>query len=183
MMMRTTGKTAPDASNIYVWDLVVRLFHWITVISFALAYFFDDNRSLHKFFGYTLLMALIIRLFWGFIGSYHARFLNFIPLPTEAVRYLLAMIRGHESRHLGHNPAGAMMIVALIIALSTISATGYMMGMDRYWGEEWVEQLHADAVNITLLLLVLHLGGVVYASWKHRENLVRSMMTGWKSKT
>ena len=133
------------------------------VICFVLAYLLEDNRDLHKFFGYTLMSALVLRLIWGVIGTHHARFWNFIPSPPRAISYLIAMLRGSEPRYVGHNPAGALMIIALIVALSTISATGWMMGTDRYWGEEWVEDLHADAVNVTLASIALHLGGVIYS--------------------
>ena len=180
--MRTANEQSHSTNKIYVWDLVVRSFHWITVISFVLAYILVDNRDLHKFFGYTLTTALAIRLAWGFVGSYHAKFWNFIPSPTHLRSYIRATVRGDEPRHLGHNPLGAMMIVALIVMLSAISVTGWMMGLDRYWGEEWVEELHEIVVNITLFLIALHLGGVIYSSLKHKENLVLAMISGWKKK-
>lgn len=179
--MRTTSEQMNTQPKVYVWDIVVRVFHWTTAVCFVMAYLLEDNRDAHKFFGYVLMTGLIVRLVWGVVGTFHAKFWNFIPSPPKVIRYFIAMLRGKESRYIGHNPAGALMIVALIFALGTISATGWMMGLDRYWGEEAVENLHIQAVNGTFALIAIHISGVIYSSIKHRENLVRAMLTGWKN--
>ncbi|MNT72096.1 hypothetical protein D3C72_2106640 [compost metagenome] len=83
-------------------------------------------------------------------------------------------------RYLGHNPAGGAMVIALLLAISGIAATGYMMTTDAFWGIEWVEETHEALVYGTLGLVALHLAGVAFASFEHRENLVRAMLNGWK---
>ena len=83
-------------------------------------------------------------------------------------------------RHLGHNPAGGAMVVALLAMLAGITATGFMMTTDAFWGAQWVEDLHEGFVNATLLLIALHVAGVIFASLEHGENLVRAMFTGRK---
>ena len=90
------------------------------------------------------------------------------------------MIIGREARYLGYNPAGGAMIVALLVALASVGGTGYMMGMNAYFGVEWVEDTHKLLVNVLLALVALHLRGVVLSSPRHRENLVASMVTGQK---
>jgi cytochrome b len=90
------------------------------------------------------------------------------------------MTRLGAPRHLGHNPAGGVMVIALLVSITAIMATGVMMTSDAFWGVEWVEDAHEVFVNLTLLLILLHVAGVVFASIEHGENLVRAMITGRK---
>lgn len=166
--------------RVRVWDLGVRLFHWSLVTMVTLTYLFDDPRKLHRTLGYIVIGLIAFRLIWGFVGTSHARFTSFVPGPRQLIGYLRNMVKGREARYLGHNPAGAAMIVMLLLTLTGVGASGYMMGMDAYFGEEWVEELHETFVNLLLVLVACHVGGVVFSSWRHRENLVASMITGKK---
>ncbi len=166
--------------TIPVWDIGVRLFHWSLVSTVFLSYFVISPRDMHKLFGYTVIALVAFRLIWGFVGSKHARFSDFVPGPRKLLGYLADIARGRERRYLGHNPAGGAMIIALLFTLSAIGTTGYMMGSDAYFGEEWVEDLHKALVNGLFLLVVLHLAGVLIASLRHGENLVMAMFTGRK---
>jgi cytochrome b len=168
--------------HVKVWDIAVRLFHWSLVLSVTATYLLSEQRSLHRKLGYVVLALIAFRLIWGVIGTYHARFASFIPGPRRLVTYLRDIALRREARHLGHNPAGAAMIVALLVTLMAVGATGYMMGMDRYFGQDWVEHTHKLLVNGLIVLVVLHLAGVVVASLRHRENLVVAMVTGLKAK-
>ena len=163
-----------------VWDIYVRLFHWGLVSSVLLANFFVDPRWLHRYFGYTVMGLVTFRLIWGLIGSRHAKFTDFIPSPRRAIGYMYDMLSGKEERYIGHNPAGALMIVALILTLGSITVTGHMMTMKTYFGQSWVEHTHEFFVNILYVLVICHLSGVIYSSLKHNENLVRSMISGVK---
>ncbi|MCG6901156.1 MAG: cytochrome b/b6 domain-containing protein [Rhodobacter sp.] len=169
---------SPD--RVQVWDLGVRLFHWSLVAMVALAFLFDEPRKLHRTLGYVVIGLIAFRLVWGVIGPRHARFVDFIPGPRRLLDYLRDMLRGREDRHLGHNPAGAAMILVLLTTLSAVGATGYMMGMDAYFGQVWVENTHKLLVDILLVMVAFHVGGVIFSSWRHRENLVVSMITGQK---
>ena len=166
--------------RVRVWDLGVRLFHWSLVTMVSLTYLFEDPRKLHRTLGYVVIGLIAFRLIWGFVGTHHARFASFVPGPRQLIGYLRDMAKGREARYLGHNPAGAAMIVMLLLTLMGVGASGYMMGMDTYFGEEWVEELHEAFVNLLLVLVACHVGGVVFSSWRHRENLVVSMITGKK---
>ncbi|MGO4907208.1 cytochrome b/b6 domain-containing protein [Pseudorhodobacter sp. W20_MBD10_FR17] len=177
--MQTTC-TATSGKTILVWDLGVRLFHWSLVAMVLAAYLTEDFRKAHRYLGYAVIALIAFRLVWGLIGSYHARFITFIPGPIRLTNYLRAIMFAKEKRYLGHNPAGAAMIVALLVTLGAIGATGYMMGMDRYFGQSWVETTHKTLVDGLLVLVALHLGGVILASYRHSENLVKSMITGRK---
>lgn len=173
----TTHSSTP---RIRVWDLGVRLFHWSLVAMVALTYFNIDPRSLHRTLGYVVIGLIAFRLIWGLIGTQHARFVNFIPGPRRLLRYLYDMLRGREDRYLGHNPAGSVMIILLLSTLTAIATTGYMMGMDAYFGQSWVESTHKLLVNLLLGFVLCHVLGVIYSSRKHGENLVKSMITGEK---
>ena len=173
------GRPARPATR-RVWDPLVRLFHWSLVASFTLAWFSEAGESLHDAAGYVVLGLVALRIVWGFVGSRHARFGDFVPRPRQLIAYLRRLAAGRAERYVGHNPAGGMMTLALLGMISAIAATGYMMTTDAYWGIEWVEELHEALVYGTLGLIALHIAGVIVTGLTHRENLVRAMITGRK---
>ncbi|HLP68103.1 MAG TPA: cytochrome b/b6 domain-containing protein [Rhizobium sp.] len=164
-----------------VWDPLVRLFHWSLVGFFTFSYLTGDEwKSAHIISGYVIAGLIAFRVLWGLFGSHHARFSSFIYSPLTVLSFLLDTARMRAKRYIGHNPAGGAMVVALLLMISGIAASGYMMTTDTFWGVEWVEEAHEIFVYATLALVALHIGGVVLASLEHRENLVRAMITGWK---
>jgi len=164
-----------------VWDPFVRIFHWSLVGLFIFAFATGDEwDKAHETAGYVIAGLIAARVLWGFVGTRHARFSDFIHSPATVLGFLRDSVMLKAKRHIGHNPAGGAMVIALLIAISVICASGIMMGMDAFWGEEWVEELHEGAVNVTLVLVALHIIGVIVASVEHRENLVRAMITGRK---
>ena len=172
--------THPSA-DVTVWDRFVRLFHWSLVASFFVAYFSTESIGwVHKGFGYATLALIAARLVWGFIGSHHARFVNFVPGPRKLLRYLGALLRGREPRHLGHNPAGSVMILFLLAMVSTIGISGWMMTLDAFWGNGTVETVHVSSVDITLIAIAIHVLANLYGSLHHRENMIGAMITGRK---
>ena len=176
-----TASLADAASTVRIWDPVVRIFHWSLVLAFVFAWASGDElQDLHEAAGYTIVGLLAIRVAWGFIGTRHARFSDFVYRPSAVIAYLIDMVRFRAPRHLGHNPAGGAMVLALIAMLAATCATGIMMTTDAYWGVNWVEEAHELAANLAVLLIGLHLAGVFVASLEHRENLVAAMITGRK---
>ena len=196
----TVIQANPQAANqkIRVWDRFVRFFHWSLVISFALSYWSAKagKHELHALFGYFLVGLVLVRLVWGLVGSRYARFTNFIHTPAEVLRYLKAIAAGHPRRFLGHNPAGGIMVIALLATLVFITFTGLtvlavidfdgpLLGLlkpmtDQEAYAAWSS--HAYAVNIILGMVGLHLAGVILATVQHKENLVRAMITGYKDR-
>jgi len=167
--------------TVRVWDPLVRLFHWSLVAAFVIAWATGDEwQSVHETAGYAIAALLAVRIVWGLVGTTHARFSDFVYRPTTVVRYLLDTARLRARRYLGHNPAGGAMVVTLLVMLSVICGSGFLMTTDAFWGVDWVEEVHETAVNLTLVLIGLHLVGVFAASLEHRENLVRAMITGRK---
>lgn len=173
----------PDARHALtrVWDPLVRVFHWGLVASFLTAWFTPFAAEVvHQVVGYLAAGLILFRLVWGLVGSRYARFSQFLRSPMTVLRYLLAILRGTERRHLGHNPAGGAMVVALILGVAASALTGWMMTTDAYYGVDWVQEAHWLAVHGMLVLIALHLGGVALASLRHRESLVGAMITGRK---
>ncbi len=170
-----------ERASVRVWDPFVRVFHWSLAASIAVAWFSGDHwKALHLWAGYSAAALIALRIVYGFIGPANARFSSFVPKPSILVRYIRDMVAGREARHLGHNPAGGAMIVALIVTLSSVCLTGWLQTTNMFWGEEWLEEAHEVLANGLLVLVALHVGGVILASVRHRENLVAAMVTGRK---
>lgn len=172
----TNGKT-----KILVWDAPVRVFHWLMVLSFAGAYLTAESerwRLVHVSLGYTLGGLVAFRLVWGLLGTRYARFASFVRGPAAVMRYLSSLVRGRPEHHVGHNPAGALAIVLLLLLSVATVATGWANYNDL--GGDWIEELHEVAANFMLFVVGVHVAGVVLASWLHRENLVRAMLNGRK---
>jgi cytochrome b len=170
------------ASKVLVWDAPVRLFHWLMVLSFAGAYLTAESerwRLVHVTLGYTMAALVLFRLVWGLIGTRHARFANFVRGPAAVKRYLASLLRGKPEHYTGHNPAGALAIVALLGATLIVTAAGWATYNEL--GGEWLEELHEGAANAMLALVGVHIGGVVVSSLLHKENLVGAMISGRKT--
>ena len=164
-----------------VWDPLVRIFHWLVVLSFGVAWLTAQlSDTVHQTAGYVIGSLVLLRVLWGLAGPGYARFSAFVRGPSRVARYLVSIFRGEEARYVGHNPAGGAMVVTLLAALFLTALTGWMMTTDAYFGVEWVEQTHEILATGILGLLVLHVGGVALASVRHRENLVKAMLTGRK---
>ena len=174
-----------------VWDLPVRLFHWLLATAFFLAWFTEDDlMTLHVWAGYAVLSLILFRVVWGFAGTRYARFSNFLCSPSTAFAYLKDVLLLRAKRYLGHNPTGAMMIVLLlvgglvtavtgIVAYAADEGAGPLGGIVTRNGELW-EEVHELAAEFTLFLVFLHVAGVVVESLLHRENLIQSMIDGNK---
>nr|WP_073010982.1 cytochrome b/b6 domain-containing protein [Roseibium suaedae] len=176
-----TVSPAPAGGMVRVWDPLVRIFHWSLVALVAIAWLTGDEiQKVHEPVGYVIVGLLAFRLVWGVIGSRFARFTSFVRGPGTTLGYLRDIASRRASRHLGHNPAGAAMIVALILVLSGTALTGYLQTTDAFWGVDWVSGLHEVLANLVLVLVGLHVLGVLVASLEHGEDLVKSMITGLK---
>jgi len=177
----TPDRRNEQDSAILVWDLPTRVFHWLLVLCFAIAYVTGEADTWlvpHAVFGYTALGLVAFRLVWGVFGTRYARFASFAFGPKRAVGYLASALTGGARRYLGHNPAGSWAIFALLILSVLSGATGWLALQDA--GAKWLKELHEGVANTMLAVVLLHVGGAVVSSWLHRENLVRSMITGFK---
>lgn len=181
-------------NSIKVWDLLVRFGHWTLVAAFATAYISEGEvMPLHSIAGYTIATVVLIRILWGFLGTRHARFSDFVRGPGATIGYLRSILSGTAERHLGHNPAGGAMILALLVALAgTVTCGMVLYGIEEGAGplagwvagahldEDTWEEAHEIFANGTLVLIALHVAGVIHASRAQGENLVKAMFTGRK---
>jgi cytochrome b len=181
--------------SVRVWDPFVRIFHWGLVLSFLLAYVTEEDiLSIHTLAGYVVIGLLFLRIIWGFIGTRYAKFSEFAYAPSTIYQFLVETGKFRAPRYLGHNPAGGAMIFMLIASLLMTSISGLvvygaaeqagpladmMSGFPMFFSE-LSEEIHEFFANFTLLLVILHVGGVLLESLIHRENLVLSMITGRK---
>jgi cytochrome b len=182
--------------SVKVWDVPVRVFHWATVLGFTAAYLTAKFHIgfLHNLIGYFLCVLLLARLLWGFIGNQYARFNSFIFSPGETLAYLRSLVHGRPLHYFGHNPAGALMVFALLVLLMLIFVTGLitltvidfegpLLFLTNYFSDPAsyaVHHLHGWLIDVALLLIPLHVLGVVAGSIQHKENLVKAMITGKK---
>ena len=168
--------------NVLVWDVPVRVFHWLMVLSFAGAYLTAESerwRLLHVTLGYTMGGLVAFRLVWGLIGTRHARFASFIKGPAAIVRYVRSVLGERPEHHLGHNPAGALAIVLMLAMAVAVTASGWALYNDL--SGEWLEELHEVAANLMLAVIGVHVAAVLISSRLHRENLVAAMIDGRKA--
>lgn len=169
------------SEKIRVWDVPVRVFHWLLAGSFAGAYVVSESESLrgvHMILGYTTMGLIAFRIIWGFVGSSFARFRSFLFPPSAAIGYLRGLATGKPRHYLGHNPAGSYAIYAILLIGIATGVTGYL-SLNEIGGES-VEDIHELCANVWLGVVIVHVAGVIIGSWVHRENLVRAMVTGYK---
>ena len=164
-----------------VWDRAVRVLHWALVIALALSSLgLVALFGLHQPAGYVALTAVLLRAAWGVLGSGHARFAQFVRGPRVTWRYARDVARRREPRHIGHNPLGGWMVLALMLCVIGLGVSGWLYTTDAFWGDESVEQVHRALAWALLGLVAVHVAGVLFTGWQHRENLVASMLDGDK---
>ncbi|MBK9160559.1 MAG: cytochrome b/b6 domain-containing protein [Nitrosomonadales bacterium] len=194
-MYQKTNPIEP-VQTVNVWDLFIRIFHWTLVAGFTTAFLSGEFHfpQVHALTGYLLCALLAARIYWGFTGSPYARFASFIFPPRETVAYVRGMLKGHPRHYFGHNPAGALMVFALLATLTLILATGLvtlsvidfegpLLFLANQVSDESsyaFRRLHKLLPYAGLALVALHIAGVAAGSLQHRENLVKAMFTGKK---
>lgn len=168
-----------------VYDLPTRLFHWFFAAFFLAAFLvaknIDDESpafTYHMMLGLTLAFAVILRIFWGFVGSKYARFSSFALNPKEVIQYFKALITGKTIRTLGHNPASSWIAVIMMGLALTLALSGYKMttGGDK----DSIKEIHELFANGFLVAAILHVLGVFFHSVKHKDSIWRAMIDGKK---
>jgi len=176
---------------IRVWDLPIRLFHWLLVLcitgSFVTINLGDEFIQWHAYFGYSILTLLIFRIIWGFVGSKHARFLSFIPSKQAIVDYL----QGRSPRVLGHNPIGALSVFALLFVLSVQVFTGLFVDdevsfkgpLEKYVSgavASFFSEIHEGNQVVILTLIAIHIAAIIFYKKFKGEDLIKPMISGDK---
>jgi cytochrome b len=173
--------SAAEGPTARVWDPFVRLFHWSFAAAIAAAWLtHESGTDWHLWLGYTALTLAVLRIMWGFVGSRHARFSDFVRSPAAILSYAVASLRRREPRSLGHNPLGGAMILFMLGLAIGLGVTGYLMTTRMFFGVAWMEEFHELLSNLFLIAVPLHILGVIWESIRHHENLVAAMVTGRK---
>lgn len=173
---------AQGTRRILVWDAPVRVFHWLMAISFAGAYLTAESdkwMQVHVSFGYTMAGLVVFRIIWGLIGTRYARFSSFVRGFRSVAHYLGSLIHGKPEHYVGHNPAGALVIIAMLV-LSLVVVSAGSVTYNEVAGE-WMEDIHEAAANLMLAVVMVHIAGVLVSSLVHHENLVGAMLSGYKT--
>ncbi|MCK4713109.1 MAG: cytochrome b/b6 domain-containing protein [Marinosulfonomonas sp.] len=168
--------------SVKIWDPFVRLFHWSLVVAFTLeALVLDEDSHLHEQVGYFVLALIAARLVWGWAGTKYARFSSFKPSISASVEQLGDIATQRNKPRLGHSPLGALMIYNLLITIALIGITGWMMTTNMFWGSEGVEEMHEGLVVWAGASVGVHIVAVIFESRRSRVNLVKAMVTGYKT--
>lgn len=181
--------------TIRVWDLPVRIFHWLVAVLVLSAWITKEiggnAMTYHMWIGYTVLALVLFRLIWGFVGSRHARFSDFVRGPVTVIRYVFGSSKTPGSVSHGHNPAGGWSVLALLTCLLVQAVTGLFandeivvegplvsrVGQDV---SNWITTIHRYNFNVLLGLIGLHIAAVFFYLFAKRENLILPMITGRK---
>ncbi|SMC20980.1 Cytochrome b [Andreprevotia lacus DSM 23236] len=169
-----------STTTLRVWDPLVRSSHWLLALLVFNNFLNEEGHRLHRYSGYAAIALIVLRVLWGFVGTRHARFSDWFPTPARLLAYLRALRAGNAPRHLGHNPAGAVMMLALWLLVLALVCTGWLLTTDAWYGTEWLQDLHGGIAYTLLGAVAIHVGAAVLASRKHGENLIASMVHGRK---
>lgn len=182
-------------TNVKVWDLFVRVSHWLIVLLVASAWLSseigDAELKWHSWNGYALFVLVLSRLVWGVVGSTTARYSSFIKAPKHALMYLRDMYKGNEAEYIGHNPAGGWMALMLWMVLITQAVTGMFSSDDIIFDGPFsfyvssstvstITGIHHLLFNVLVLLVMFHVFAVFYHQRIKNEKLVQAMITGVK---
>lgn len=182
---------------IEVWDLSLRLFHWLLATAFFVAWWSEGRDiRLHIIAGSVIAGLLLYRVIWGFVGEKHALFTSFRPTWAMLAGHAGDLIRLQPARYMGHTPIGSLMIYMLLLALLILVATGMallglQMGLGLFspWAssadfetEMLLQQIHGWCFDLLQFLIAIHLAGVAVESLLQRRNLTLAMITGRKEK-
>jgi cytochrome b len=191
-----------------VWDLPLRLFHWLLLLCITGLYLtghadadwlqwltgrFDVTwMEWHFRFGYTVIGLLLFRILWGFVGPKHARFAQFLPSPATLIAYVKTIAQRDSKPSIGHNPVGALMVLVLLVVVGVQAGSGLFTSDDIVWAGPFFPavsaafstaagSLHHSNFKLLQWLIVAHVAAIVfYAVWK-RQRLVPPMVHGLKS--
>lgn len=183
------------AAPVRVWDIPVRLVHWslvlLVIVMFVTGKLGGNWLEWHKRAGFSILGLVTFRILWGFVGSHHARFVNFLRGPKAVAAYMKSATRRNSPHHTGHNPLGALSVVTMLGVLWLQAVMGLFANDDlmlegpfaHLVGKAVSDQLTTlHKLNSTLILILIgvHLAAIAFAFFYRKENLVKAMITGDK---
>jgi len=183
--------------SVKVWDWPLRLFHWLLVATLIFQYvtgeILDDAMQWHFYGGYFALGLILFRLIWGVWGSHYARFSQFIRSPLSVIAYFRNnnLKANQATEYLGHNPAGAYSLIAMLALVLSQAASGLFISDEIFsegpyygiLGETWqsvADFVHHNGFNAILVIVAIHITAIIYYEVKHKQALTKAMLTGKK---
>lgn len=164
-----------------LWDLPTQLIHWSLATAVILNLFIlEEGDEVHQWSGYTACGIVLFRFVWGFLGSTHSRFSKLPLHPKEVVRFLGGFFQKDPPVYTGHNPIASYVYLLIWGSILSLGVTGWMMGTDAYWGEEWLEELHGNITVFLQILILLHFIGMIIDSIRYKRQTWLSMFRGWR---
>ena len=194
-MESASQNAAKEVFSIRVWDIPTRLFHWLLVALVAFSFLTGNiggtAMRYHEWSGFAVLVLVVFRLVWGFVGGEQSRFVTFVKGPATAIRYATSLLRKDSLRHIGHNPLGGWSILAMLVSLLIQVGTGLFANDDiltegPLYGwvskktSDWLTGIHLVNQNVLLVLVLIHIGAVLFYLIAKHENLIKPMITGTK---
>jgi cytochrome b len=169
-------------STVRVWDPLVRCVHWsvATLVATDLVNEAGAN-PWHRYLGYAAGALVLARLAWGLSDAGEARLAVMARSAKRALPYAKSLLAGRAGVYIGHNPLGAWMAFTLWGLVLSAVVTGWMLGIDAFWGDETVHAAHAFAAYALAACAVVHVAGALATSALYRTNLVKAMITGEKA--
>lgn len=189
-----TAAAAPSAQRVRIWDLPVRVTHWVVALLFAFQWWSGKAGRLewHRWAGYAMIGCIVFRLLWGLMGSSTARFSSFVRGPGATVRYVRSLLRRPERGrfHVGHNPLGAwsillmlaLLVVQVSLGLYSVDTDGLESGpLASHVSFDTAQALagwHARVFNVLLAVVAVHVLAAAFYLVVRRDNLIGPMLTG-----
>lgn len=186
-MIPSTDATSVAGKRNLVWDAPVRVAHWLLAFSVLGAFLTAESerwRLVHATLGYTAGGLVAFRLLWGVIGTRYARFGEFVRGPSAVLRYASSLVGPRPEHYVGHNPAGALAIIALLGMTAVAAVSGHLVYEDL--GGTWqdgLESLHEIVGEAMMVVVGVHVAAAILSGLLHRENLVGAMFSGRKAVT
>jgi cytochrome b len=164
-----------------IWSLPIRLLHWTLAICVVLnLLILEEGDSPHEWVGYVAAAAVFLRVIWGVRGSGHSQFSNFPMHPKKLFLFAKTFFTQKSDLFPGHNPAAVYVYMCVWICVVGLGVSGWLMGTDRFWGDETVEEIHASLSTALKVLIVFHLLGLAADSIKFRRHTWLAMIRGRK---
>lgn len=182
-------------NKLLVWDLPVRLFHWLLVIALVAAWYTSDGEKglidIHLKIGYFILGLITFRVTWGIIGTKYAKFSQFLPSKSKIINYVEKSKQDKSYTTLGHNPLGGLMVVFMLTLLLSQAISGLFMNDDifttgPYYGsvsssvQKFMSTIHRNGFDVIIVVSLLHIGAIFYYLLSKKINLIKPMITGYK---
>lgn len=169
-----------ETARVQIWPLWVRIFHWVLAVIIILdAFVLEDGDPPHRYLGYLALGIVLVRFLMGFVGKGHENFKNFPVGPSHIKKFLSTHFQ--KAHHYeGHNPLASLTYFVMWFLVIALGVSGWMLGLDAFWGNEMVEEIHGLFSGALIALVVFHLIGISIDAILYKRKTWMGMISGKK---